>query len=53
LINGRVSHSLLGCSLKSLLGLLAHENTDIAIDVVALFAELTDDDAIGGWLGIE
>jgi beta-catenin-like protein 1 len=34
-------------SLRSLLGLLAHENTDIAIDVVVLLAELTDEDAVG------
>ncbi|KKA28026.1 hypothetical protein TD95_003698 [Thielaviopsis punctulata] len=31
-------------SVESLVGLLAHENTDIAIDVLQLFAELTDDD---------
>lgn len=31
-------------SVESLVGLLAHENTDIAIDVLQLFGELTDDD---------
>lgn len=33
----------LGC-LASLVGLLAHENTDIAIDVVEVISELTDDE---------
>lgn len=33
----------LGCA-GSLVGLLAHENTDISIAVVELIAELTDDD---------
>lgn len=33
-------------TLRSLLNLLAHENSDIAVDVVSLLAELTDDDAI-------
>lgn len=33
----------LGC-LSSLVGLLTHENTDIAIDVVEVISELTDDE---------
>lgn len=33
----------LGC-LGSLVGLLAHENTDIAIDAVEVISELTDDE---------
>jgi beta-catenin-like protein 1 len=33
----------LGC-VESLVGLLAHENTDIAIDVIEIIGELTDDD---------
>jgi beta-catenin-like protein 1 len=33
-------------TLRSLLELLSHENSDIACDVVSLLAELTDDDAI-------
>jgi len=33
----------LGC-VNSLVGLLAHENTDIAIDVVEIISELTDED---------
>src|SRR4051812_25960229 len=33
----------LGC-LGSLVGLLAHENTDISIDAVEVIAELTDDE---------
>ncbi len=33
-------------TLRSLLDLLAHENSDIACDVLSLLAELTDDDAI-------
>lgn len=33
----------LGC-VGSLVALLAHENTDIAIDVVEILAELTDED---------
>ena len=33
----------LGC-VASLVGLLAHENTDIAIDAIEILAELTDED---------
>ena len=33
----------LGC-VSSLVSLLAHENTDIAIDVIEVINELTDDD---------
>ncbi len=33
----------LGC-VESLVGLLAHENTDIAIDAVEIISELTDED---------
>lgn len=33
----------LGC-VESLVGLLAHENTDIAIDAIEIIGELTDDD---------
>lgn len=33
----------LGC-VGSLVALLAHENTDIAIDVIEILAELTDED---------
>lgn len=33
----------LGCA-RSLVGLLAHENTDIAIDTIEIIAELTDED---------
>jgi len=36
----------LGC-VDSLIGLLAHENTDIAIDTIEIISELTDED-IGG-----
>lgn len=36
------------CSLKSVVGLLAHENTDISIDVVQLLSDMTDSDAIEG-----
>ena len=35
-------------SLKSLLSLLAHENSDISIDVITLLAELTDSSSIEG-----
>lgn len=34
-------------AVPSLLGLLTHENTDIAIDVVSLLSDLTDEDVIG------
>lgn len=34
-------------SVPSILGLLSHENTDIAVDVVNLLNELTDEDVIG------
>eukprot|EP00249_Psilotum_nudum_P019647 c27357_g1_i1 orf=282-1895(-) len=34
-------------TVSSLLGLLTHENTDIAIDVVSLLNDLTDEDVIG------
>jgi beta-catenin-like protein 1 len=33
----------LGC-VQSLVGLLAHENTDIAIDAIEIISELTDED---------
>lgn len=35
--------SKLGCA-ASLISLLAHENTDIAIDAIEITAELTDED---------
>lgn len=34
-------------AVPSLLGLLTHENTDIAIEVVSLLSDLTDEDVIG------
>ena len=37
----------LGC-VNSLVGLLAHENTDIAIDIVEIISELTDEDVDAG-----
>ncbi|CZR53303.1 related to nuclear associated protein [Phialocephala subalpina] len=44
----------LGC-VGSLVGLLAHENTDIAIDAIEIVAELTDEDVEAEqeqWMGI-
>jgi beta-catenin-like protein 1 len=38
-----VEFARLGC-VNSLVTLLSHENTDIAIDVVEVIAELTDED---------
>lgn len=35
----------LGCA-ESLVGLLAHDNTDIAIDAIEIIGELTDDDVV-------
>lgn len=39
-------------TLRSLLGLLSHDNSDIASDVILLLEELTDEDAISG-IGLE
>lgn len=33
-------------AVNSLLGLLSHDNTDIAVDVIKLLADLTDPDAV-------
>jgi hypothetical protein len=41
-------------AVKSLLGLLAHDNTDISLTVIALLVELTDTETaeeVGGWGG--